>query len=132
MEKVTQRTMMPRIFVASTSESLALAETLKAALFDISDDVNIWAEGIFVPGLTNIEALELELLRADFAILLLSPDDEVTSRGTVSAAPRDNLILELGLTGPQARTYGPTSEDKIEATNRSAGRSAYQVSRRLV
>ena len=30
-------------------------------------------------------------------MLLLSPDDKITSRGAMSTAPRDNLILELGL-----------------------------------
>jgi predicted nucleotide-binding protein len=59
--------------------------------------VNVWTDGIFTPGLTNIEALEQELKRADFAVLLLSPDDRVLSRWVFSRAPRDNLILELGL-----------------------------------
>jgi CRP/FNR family cyclic AMP-dependent transcriptional regulator len=97
VEKVSQRKQVPRICIASTSESLELAEQLKASLAGDTLDVNIWSDGIFTAGLTNIEALEIELLRADFAILLLSPDDEVTSRGVVSVAPRDNIILELGL-----------------------------------
>ena len=97
VEKVTVRARVPRIFIASTSENLALAQRLKQALSGTSSDVNIWTDGIFVAGLTNIEALELELTRADFAILLLSPDDEVKSRGANSLAPRDNVILELGL-----------------------------------
>jgi predicted nucleotide-binding protein len=59
--------------------------------------VHIWSEAIFLPGLTNIEALEAELLRADFAVLLLSPDDVVTSRGNTLDTPRDNVVFELGL-----------------------------------
>ena len=47
--------------------------------------------------MTNIEALEAQLPLADFAVLFLSPDDQVLSRGRTSIAPRDNLILELGL-----------------------------------
>lgn len=33
----------------------------------------------------------------DFAVLVLTPDDKTTSRGKVKAAPRDNVIYELGL-----------------------------------
>ena len=44
-----------------------------------------------------IESLEIELWRADFAVLLLTPDDKVISRSRRRGAPRDNLIFELGL-----------------------------------
>ena len=33
----------------------------------------------------------------DFATLVISPDDQVLSRSTVSDAPRDNVVFELGL-----------------------------------
>ena len=86
-----------RVFVASTSEALKMANALKAAFVSDPYDVHVWTDGIFTPGLTNIEALEQELLRADFAVLLLSPDDKVLSRWTWKRAPRDNLVLELGM-----------------------------------
>ncbi|MBB6487943.1 TIR domain-containing protein [Rhizobium lusitanum] len=35
--------------------------------------------------------------QVDFAIFLLTPDDDVTSREKNALAPRDNVILELGL-----------------------------------
>ena len=59
--------------------------------------VKLWADDIFVPSWTNIESLEAELNRADFAVLLLSSDDKVVSRNKAKSAPRDNVILELGL-----------------------------------
>lgn len=34
---------------------------------------------------------------ADFAVLVFSPDDKLTARGTHHATPRDNVIFELGL-----------------------------------
>ena len=34
---------------------------------------------------------------ADFAILLLTPDDTTTSRDQQRFAPRDNVVFELGL-----------------------------------
>jgi len=95
--RVPLRNETARIFIASSSEGLKLATALKAALVTDPFDVNVWTDGIFTPGLTNIEALEEELQRADFAVLLLSADDRVLSRWMFSRAPRDNLILELGL-----------------------------------
>ena len=43
------------------------------------------------------EFSRIQLPQIDFAILLLSPDDQVTSRAKTSAAPRDNIIFEIGL-----------------------------------
>jgi predicted nucleotide-binding protein len=95
---VQTRRETPRVFIASSSEALGLAGSLKTALAVDPYEVKIWKDdGIFVPGMTNIEALEQELPRVDFAVLLLSPDDRVLSRWRWSRAPRDNLILELGL-----------------------------------
>ena len=95
--KVPPRKPNARVFVASSSEALRIAKAIQTALSSSAMDVKIWTDGIFLAGMTNIEALEAELLRADFAVLILSADDEVISRGTASDAPRDNLILELGL-----------------------------------
>ena len=44
-----------------------------------------------------VESLERALAKADFAALVLSPDDRVISRDTEAPAPRDNLVFELGL-----------------------------------
>jgi predicted nucleotide-binding protein len=95
--KVPLRKQRSRVFLASSSEGLKTAEALQIALGEDPLDVTIWTKGIFTAGLTNIEALETELVRADFAVLLLSPDDKIISRGVASDAPRDNLILEVGL-----------------------------------
>lgn len=94
---VPARKEIARVFLASSSEGLLTATALKAALAADPYEVKIWTDEIFTPGLTNIEALEEELTRADFAVLLLSPDDRVLSRWMLSHAPRDNLILEIGL-----------------------------------
>jgi CRP/FNR family transcriptional regulator, cyclic AMP receptor protein len=88
----------PRVFIASSFEALSTATQLQNELLSPDLEVKLWTDGmIFTPGSTNIEALEDELSRADFAVLLLSADDRVLSRWTWSKAPRDNLILELGL-----------------------------------
>jgi predicted nucleotide-binding protein len=95
--KVPVRKPKPRLFIASSKEGLAIAKAFKAAIPSEAAEIVLWTKGIFTPGITNVEALEAELLRADFALIVLSPDDKVISRGTTSNAPRDNLILELGL-----------------------------------
>jgi hypothetical protein len=57
----------------------------------------LWNAGTFELSKTYIESLETELTQADFAILVLGPDDIVVSREEVSLAPRDNFLFELGL-----------------------------------
>jgi CRP/FNR family transcriptional regulator, cyclic AMP receptor protein len=96
-DAVAARAETPRVFIASSSEALGMARALKADLIKSKLDVKIWTDGIFTPGITNIEALEKELKVADFAAVILSDDDKVFSRWRLKRAPRDNLILELGL-----------------------------------
>jgi CRP/FNR family cyclic AMP-dependent transcriptional regulator len=95
--KVTVRKPVSRVFIGSSSEALNTAEALQAALVSDLIEVKLWTQDIFTASLTNVEALEAELIRADFAVLILSADDQVTSRSASTPAPRDNVILELGL-----------------------------------
>ena len=59
--------------------------------------MRLWTDGVFVASQFPIIALEKQVREADFAILVLGPDDKVLSRNERSDAPRDNVILELGL-----------------------------------
>jgi predicted nucleotide-binding protein len=52
---------------------------------------------MFGPSEYTLEALESSLDGFDFAILVLTADDTVESRGALSNAPRDNVLVELGL-----------------------------------
>ena len=86
------------IFIASASEGLDVAKVVRDALrTNIGFQPRIWNEGTFKPSMTFIEALEQELAQSDFAVLTLTPDDQSKSRGKVTRAPRDNVLLELGL-----------------------------------
>ena len=87
----------PHIFIGSSRESLELAEKIQVGLSSEPVSVFVWTDDIFVASKISIEALEAELIKADFAILVLAPDDRVFSRGHDSDAPRDNVIFELGL-----------------------------------
>lgn len=95
--KVSTRNSKIRLFVGSSSEGLAHAKLLSSEFANDSFEVKLWTDDIFLPGSTNIESLESEIKRSDFAALLLSPDDRLFSRWRISKAPRDNLIFELGL-----------------------------------
>ena len=59
-------------------------------------DVQIWTSA-FRLGETTLEALERELSRSDYAILVATADDVIGSRGEIRPAPRDNVIFEAGL-----------------------------------
>ena len=86
------------IFIASASEGLEVANAVRDGLRRFPHlRPRVWTQGTFAPSMTFIEALEVELDRCDFAVLALTPDDLLESRGQTSMAPRDNLLLELGL-----------------------------------
>src|SRR5205809_3294508 len=86
----------PVLFVGSSSEGLQIAKALQE-LLDYSCEVNIWSQGIFGLSQGGLESLVLALDRFDFAVLVLSADDLLMKRGETVAAPRDNVLFELGL-----------------------------------
>lgn len=87
----------PIVFIGSSSEQLPIAEAF-AGLFppDLAS-ITLWNKGVFGASRFPIEDLEAQVKAADFALLVAGNDDEVTSRGAVSSAPRDNVVFELGL-----------------------------------
>jgi Predicted nucleotide-binding protein containing TIR-like domain len=86
----------PTVFIGSSTEGLPIAEAVQANL-DQEFEVTVWPQGVFLLGLANLENLTQMIGDYDFAILVLTPDDVVHSRGTQKAASRDNVIFELGL-----------------------------------
>lgn len=87
----------PVLFIGSSKESLDIARAIR---FNFDHDnlvINLWTDRVFGSSRFPIIDLEKQIQEADFAVLVLGPDDEVVSRNEVSDAPRDNVILELGL-----------------------------------
>jgi hypothetical protein len=86
----------PSVFVGSSSEGLPIAQAVQV-LLDRVCEVEVWSQGVF--GLTQgtLESLVLALDRFDFAVLVLTADDLIVSRGTEQPAARDNVLFELGL-----------------------------------
>jgi predicted nucleotide-binding protein len=97
-ELIRERNPRPVVFLGSSSESRLIVTAMAAEFKD--DDVLIrpWSKpGIFEASSYPIETLENEVRKADYAILVVSPDDKVFSRKQLSPAPRDNIVFELGL-----------------------------------
>ena len=86
----------PRLFIGSSVERLTVAFILQEAL-EYDCESTVWTQDIFRP--TRYALLELiEATKTqDFAAFILAQDDAVTIRGKAYAAPRDNVIFELGL-----------------------------------
>jgi predicted nucleotide-binding protein len=97
----------PRVFIGSSSEGLAVAETIQLGL-EHDADCTIWNQSVFSLSSTTIESIVDAAVGFDFAVLVLTPDDMIVKRGQESAMPRDNIIFEIGLfTGVlgRARTF---------------------------
>lgn len=86
----------PALFIGSSSEGHTVAETLQMALEE-SCESTVWSQEVFGPGDTRIASLVRQASISDFAVLVLTPDDQMAARGGARPAPRDNVIFELGL-----------------------------------
>lgn len=86
----------PSLFIGSSTEGVEFARAVRGRL-EPDVEVSLWDEGFFNLGSTFIETLVNSLSRFDFAVLILTPDDLVSSRDNESFGPRDNVIFELGL-----------------------------------
>ena len=145
----------PTLFVGSSSEGLKIAKAVQV-LLDHACEVTIWSQGIFGLSEGTLESLVSVLDDFDFAVLVLTPDDLLTSRNESASAPRDNVLFELGLfmgalgrkrtfivydraaklklpsdlAGVSAATYEPHSTGNLEsALGAAATRIEVQVSK---
>src|SRR5437764_954979 len=88
-----------RVFIASSAEGLEIANATRERLIvKLGDavDVRVWTRE-FDLSATYIESLERASGEADFAVMVLTPDDVTSSRRVETMAPRDNVVFELGL-----------------------------------
>lgn len=97
-ELMTDATSPTQVFIGSSMEGLKIARTLQAELEAATGcAVKRWDTDTFAPGSITLDALVNRANSVDFAILVATGEDTVTSRGMQSAAVRDNIILEFGL-----------------------------------
>jgi len=86
----------PRIFIASSSESLDVAEAVNVNL-DHDFEVTIWKNGTFKLSSSTIDDLVEKSSAVDFALFIFTPDDISTIRDRDEHIVRDNVIFEMGL-----------------------------------
>ncbi|WP_200176720.1 TIR domain-containing protein [Ectothiorhodospira shaposhnikovii] len=85
----------PRIFIASSAESLDVADAFNVN-FDHQAEVTVWKHG-FALSQTTIESLVQMADTVDFAIFIFTPDDVARIREKEKQVTRDNVVYELGL-----------------------------------
>ncbi|GGW85058.1 TIR domain-containing protein [Alteromonas halophila] len=86
----------PRIFVASSAESLPIAEAVNVNL-DHEFEVTIWKNGTFKLSSSTIDDLVDKSSAVDFALFIFAADDIVSIRNSKKHVVRDNVIFEMGL-----------------------------------
>ena len=85
----------PRIFIASSSESLDVADAINVNL-EHQAEVTVWKNG-FKLSSSSIDSLVEKSTIMDFAIFVFTPDDIATIRDQSKYIVRDNVLFELGL-----------------------------------
>ncbi len=87
----------PVLFVGSSVESLGPARMLQNFFDQDPIIVKPWTDNVFTASNYTMNDLAREIGDCDFAVIVFGTDDEVVSRGKDQQAPRDNVVLELGL-----------------------------------
>jgi hypothetical protein len=123
----------PSLFVGSSAEGLSVARALQAELeFDV--EATIWSQGVFGLSDGTLESLAAKAPTFEFAVLVLTPDDLLTSREKTSNAPRDNVIFEAGLfmgaLGRRRVFMVSCRDDQLALPSDFAGISMAQYNRR--
>jgi predicted nucleotide-binding protein len=86
-----------RLFIGSSTKGLGIARALAALLQQTGMvQVTVWNEH-FKASRFTLEELFRAVHESEFAVLVLTADDEKIVRGVKTQAPRDNVIFELGM-----------------------------------
>ena len=114
----------PAVFIGSSSEGKPYAEYLQYALDDHCD-ATVWDQGVFGLSESTLHALVAQTHEVDFAILVLTPDDVMHSRGNDGPCARDNVIFEAGLfvgaLGPERTFFVHASDLRLDLPSDLAG-----------
>lgn len=93
----------PKVFIGSSKEGLRIAERIGTSLEEIAE-CELWPD-IFDFGKSNFDNLVDQIAFYDYAILVATGDDTITSRSKMKKGARDNVLFEFGLfTGGLGKT----------------------------
>lgn len=87
---------MPRIFIGCSSEAIEIAEAVRFKLEEVAD-CQMWDDNILELNQYTFKEIERNIRESDYCIFILSGDDKTISRNNELPSPRDNVILEIGL-----------------------------------
>lgn len=88
----------PIMFLGSSVEGLDLAKAIESAFKRSNVLIKAWYnDGVFGASEYTMDDLMKQVRECDFAAFVFGPDDKIESRDEKYAAPRDNVVLELGL-----------------------------------
>ncbi len=93
--------MKRKLFIGSSNEGYSIAKKLQEGIHsELGEwiECNVWKDGkIFAFNNGTLDSLMRASRRYDYGILVATKDDIVESRDSTSFAPRDNVILEIGM-----------------------------------
>jgi len=89
-ELVARPNPRPVLFIGSSAEALPMTHGIQSGLDHDDILVKPWTWNIFQPSSYPVDDLLAAVRQSDFAVLVVSPDDRVASRGGRFDAPRDN------------------------------------------
>lgn len=93
--------MKRKLFIGSSSEGLSIAKQLKAKVdADCGDWISseTWNDGsVFSLNKNTLDCLVRASRKFEYGVLIATKDDIVKSRGIKKAAPRDNVMFEMGM-----------------------------------
>ncbi|MGJ8671278.1 MAG: TIR domain-containing protein, partial [Oceanococcus sp.] len=87
---------MLKVAIFSASERVDICENLASRWGQRIEPV-IWKYDVFAAGETAADAITRAAQSVDFAVCVMTADDELSSRGSSHWVPRDNVIMEYGL-----------------------------------
>ncbi len=94
--QIKHLTKRPIVFIGCSSKGLDIAQVLQEYFYEEAN-VIILIDQVFAPIERSFDTLLKSLDKADFAILVLTPDDLVLHRTDSKLSPRDNVIFDIGL-----------------------------------
>jgi hypothetical protein len=98
----------PTLFIGSSTEAKPIVKDIHTRLQDTAT-IRTWYHDTFFPGEHPLDALRREILQADYALLVVTPDDSIIKRDQPGFTARDNILFELGMfmgaLGPRRSFY---------------------------
>jgi Predicted nucleotide-binding protein containing TIR-like domain len=93
---VTAKKKQPTVFIGSSTEGVNYANGVFAELAAVAEST-VWNQNLFAPTKGNLEEIERLSRQFDFAVLVMTPDDQQTKRNKQQKAARDNVLIEVGI-----------------------------------